>query len=708
MKRVAFLIGCLMASFFAFSTDYERFEVNGKVGLRDDAGNVVLPADFDALGWSDGNFSVIGKITGYRRKGQWGLLNLNKEFITPAEFASLTWPGGDRVIASKSINFYTKFGCLDLFGKTVIPYDYDEIEISGLRAIVMIKRGIRYEYGLIDLANRQVLPVSFQKVTPIGSLRYAVRDFNNKTALCTEEGKWITGFVIDEISDFTHDFAIINNGWKKGVINRNGDIIVEPSFREIRVTGPESVEGRRAAEWKMIDPQYKTLQTVEADDIAFGLNDWIRITIAGKMGFIDERFQSRWIPTYDFIGPATGNIIPAKKGKKWGLLNREQREVLPFEFDSLCVAGNVVRAARKTSGKITWSLYDTVGVKKTGKDYDRLENSTGKFFPAMSRGYWGIVDRYGKETVACVYDSLLQIKDGLVSVRFKQQYGIVTTDDQWRVMPQPFGITLMDADHYIEKQDSIFFLKDFTGNSIYFTTNPITVFSDHLLERLPDGLEKEINLQGQLIKRQEPIALPSLTELTFRESEGLVGIKRDGKFGFVDSRGRLRIANRYDNIGEFHDGLAPVSLLGKWGFINQHDQIVIQPNFDTTGNFDEGVSLVSRKGKYGLIDKDGNTLLDLRYDSIQKLSNGNFVIIQQSMKGLTDNRGRVLIEPRFDTIKPVDENLVIVARGGMFGVLTREGLSVFPLQFETLTYIPQKKLFVAKQESRWETITLHK
>jgi hypothetical protein len=268
-------------------------------------------------------------------------------------------------------------------------------------------------------------------------------------------------------------------------------------------------------------------------------------------------------------------------------------------------------------------------------------------------------------------------------------------------------LTLLDSDHYIQKQDSTYFLKDFTGNSIYFTTNPIAVLGDHLLESLPDGTNKNINLQGQLISREESVVPPPHTEQIFRESEGLIGIRRDGKFGFIDSRGRLRIANRYDNIGEFHDGVAPVSLLGKWGFINKEDQIVIQPTFETTGNFDNGVALVSRNGKYGLIDLNGGTLLELRYDSIHRLPDGSLLLIQRMLKGLADSRGRVLIEPRFDSIEPVDKKFVIVNRAGSFGVLTREGLSVFPLQFRKLTYIPQKKFFLAKKEGAIDVIQLH-
>ncbi len=704
MKWAVFLIACSITPTFLFGIDYERFELNGKVGLRDGTGHVLLPADFDALGWSDGNFSVIGKITGYRKKDRWGLINLNKEFITPAEFGSLTWAGGDRVIASKAYNLSSKFGCLNLMGKNVIPFTYDDLVIDGLRAIVMLKRGVRYEYGLIDLDDKQVLPVSFQEITPVGSLRYAIKNFDNKIALCTEDGQWITEFSIDNITDFSYDHAIIVSGWRKGVINRSGEIIVPPLYRDIRISGPDTIEGLRATEWKIIDTQYKTLQTVEADQLNFELTDWTRITIDHKVGLIDEQFKERWIPAFEFIGSPSGNIVLAKRGKKWAMLDRKQREILPFVFDSLCLTGNVVRAVQKLRGTKTWELYDTVGVLRSGKRYETIENYNGKFFPVRSRGYWGAMDRYGNENVACVYDSLLQSMDNLIVVRFKGKYGVITTSDQWQILPQSYPITLVDSEHYLEKQDSTIFLKDLKGNAIYFTTNALTALQDRLIERLPDGQEKVINLQGQLVARQDAINLPSNIEQTFRESEGLIGIKRDGKFGFVDTRGRLRIANRYDNIGEFHDGLAPVSLLGKWGFINKMDQIVIQPTFDTTENFDNKLALVSRNGKFGLIDVDGNTLLELRYDSIKKLSNGYFKVIQQSLKGMADNRGRVLIEPRFNSIEPVDKNLVIVEREKLFGVLTYDGLSIFPLEFRILNYISQKRVFLAKKEADWESI----
>jgi WG containing repeat len=691
-------------SFPGLANDYQRFEQNGKVGLKDENGAIVLPASFDALGWSDGNFSVIGQITGYRQNNKWGLVNLKKEFITKANFSSLTWPGGDRVIVSKHINSFTiKFGCLDLQGKQTVPFMYDAIDLHDLRAIVMVKNGKQYEYGLIDLNDRSVVPMRYKKITPIGTQRYAVENFSNKTAICNEEGKWIMDFVIDNISEFHHDLAIIHQGWKQGVIDRNGEIKIQPEYRMIHIIAPDQLTVRKADEWKILDENANDIQVLDVDELHYNNDGFYRVTLDGKNGLVDEQFRMKWPVEYDFVGPIENKQAVVKKDKKFGVLRLDQSVVLPIEFDTLCLQKNFVRIMRRTGGRSQWEVYDTFGVRKTNSSYEFIDRYNGKFFPVKNRGYFGAVDRYGKERIACVYDSLLEMNDSLMVVRFKEHYGIITLDDQWRVGPQKERITLLSDNHYLIKQDTLTYLKAINGSTLYFTEHPLRIFDNYLLERLPDGTEKEISFQGLITRRQEPVEFRA--EQVFKESEGLIGIQRDGKFGFVDNRGRLRIANRYEGIGEFHDGLAPIRLLGKWGYINKADEIEIQPTYDISRNFDQHVAQVSRKGKFGLINTKGKELLELQYDSISKLTDGNFLLIRNNLMGMADPMGRLLIEPRFDELQSIPGG-VIVRRGKFYGLLTHEGVSVLPLQYSILDYQPARKEFLVKKDSFWETIDL--
>src|SRR4051812_30597365 len=93
-----FIFGLVVHNAWA---DYELFYQNGKAGVKDETGVVLIPATFDALGWSDGSFTVVNSVTGYRRDGRWGLINLKKELVTAPEYENLTSGGGDRVVASR-------------------------------------------------------------------------------------------------------------------------------------------------------------------------------------------------------------------------------------------------------------------------------------------------------------------------------------------------------------------------------------------------------------------------------------------------------------------------------------------------------------------------------------------------------------------------------------------------------------------------------
>ena len=193
-----------------FAKGYQTFEENGKVGMKDDSGVIVLPPSFEALGWSDGSFSVIGEVTGYRLHGYWGLVNLKKEFITKADYERFVYCGGDCIVARKKINLVIrKTGCINLKGETKIPFIYDGISIQGLRAIVFNLTAGKYYFGLTDLNNRTLIPVAYRNITALGTLRFAVENAERKIALFGDEGKPLTDFSIDSVSSFYRGFALV-------------------------------------------------------------------------------------------------------------------------------------------------------------------------------------------------------------------------------------------------------------------------------------------------------------------------------------------------------------------------------------------------------------------------------------------------------------------------------------------------------------------
>lgn len=699
------IIFLLLGQPSVLALDYERFEQGGKVGIRDTEGHIVIPAAFDALGWSDGSFSVIGEITGYRKGMRWGLLNLKKEFITQPDYLDLTSAGGNYVIVRRELNSFTvKVGCINLKGEVIIPLQYDDLVIHDLHAIVMVKESTRYTYGLKDLTNRTLLPTTYSQITPLGTLRFAVKKFDGKTALFSEEGKWVTGFDIDSLSSFHDDLAIVYQGLHRGAIDRTGTIKIEPEFGELDIQESGRVRVRKADRWKVIDHNQKTLRQTEADDIAPVGTNRFRLTLNGKNGLIDSLFTILIPIQYDYIGPVQDELLVVGKSNRYGVMRTNADLVLPIQFDTIIRDNHLLHVRSMAYGRRAWDLYDTVGVRKTQTSYDAIGNQAAGMYPVFYKGFAGAIDKTGKERVACVYDSLLEIGEAAIGVRFKGLYGIVSREDVWRVMPQIRRALPLAPERYVEIDGALKTVKDYAGEVIYFTNNPFSVEGDHFLEKLPNGSQKTVSFQGIEIFRSVPPQAPAFTVVAKEEEhEGLRLVLKDGKYGFVDSRGRIRIANRYEGAGNFHEGLAAVKLLGKWGFIDKSDQIVVHPAYDRPADMKNGTAIVARNGKAGIIDKEGNIRLELRYDSITRIDMQTFIFYRGGFLGMADGNGRILLEPRFDSVSPIGDDRVIVSQGGKFGLLTRDGLSVFPLIYDKLIYQPATNTFFARESFAWET-----
>lgn len=693
------LLFCLLTiSFSGWADSFQTFEENGKVGIKNQDGKVILPASFEALGWSDGSFSVIGNVTGYRQNNQWGILNLKKEFITKAEYESLVYSGGEYVVARKKINpAQRKVGCLNLQGEIQIPFIYDDIQLHGLQAIVINLSNGRYRYGLADLQNKIIIPANYSRITPLGTLRYAVQNESGKIALYAEDGRAITSFYIDSISTFHNDKAIFFVNTNKGVLDREGNIVAEAVYQDIRISD-DTVFVLPHYKWVVLDGTNKIQQQIPAENIFFTASEKSVYQYSGYYGLMDQGWTISLPAQYQQLVQLQNELYLAKKFNKVGIITSNNQPVIPFRYDSIAIDYPFVRTLSHTG----WALTDINKTFSSFKSYAQMDALQNGLFPVKSNSYWGALSTSGDETIHCVFDSLLEISANQVVVKFKGQYGIISPREEWLVAPQKHPLKLVNDSCYLQVEPTNQFLKSYTGNVIYFTDNKINLATTYFSEYLPDGTIKQLDYKGRLITRKEPPQVDKV-EAVFEEHEGLRGIKRDGKYGFIDARGRLRIANRYDGIGNFSEGVAAIKLIGRWGFINTKDQIIINPNYNTVEHFQKGLCIVTRNSRTGVIDAQGKFILKLEYDSIQRETD-KFRLFKNGLAGLADRNGKILIEPRFTGLEILSNGMVKVTHAEKTGVISAEGLSVIPITYDGLYYFAAKDQYLALQKADWKEL----
>lgn len=696
IRGVSFFV-CWVMMLPSFAKGYQTFEEQGKVGMKDEAGQVVLPPTFEALGWSDGSFSVIGEVTGYRLHGSWGIVNLKKEFITTAAYEALVYTGGDCVVARKKINqVASKTGCITLKGEVKIPFIYDGISVQGLRAVVFNLKGAHYYFGLTDLEHTILIPVIYRNITPLGTLRFAVENSDHKIALFEDSGKPVTDFSIDSVSAFYKGYARIYQNHLQGLIDRGGIVKLESKYNSINIDSDGSVFTQLPNDWFFINDKNETVRQIAADEVSPMDETHYAVRMGKVLGVFNGELKPVITLRYDRLAKIEKDKYLAKWNSKMGVISENEEVVVPFAYDSLIHESNSYRAYNKNAG---WQLLTPEGKKLTEKSYEVLGQPSLYGYPSESKGYRGLVNAEGREFIHCVFDSIAAPVDGLIGVKFKGNYGIINVNEDWVVAPQTFPLRVINAQRYLQIEPGNNFVKSLAGEIVYFTPYPMRFAAENFVETLPDGGQRTISYGGEVISQT---VLPDNLEEVFAESEGFRGIKKDGRYGFIDERSRLRIANRYDSIGEFHDGLAAIKLIGKWGFVNTSDQIAINPNYDNLSFFANGLAIVSRNNKFGLIGKAGNIILPLRYDHISRIPSGKFLLITASLLGLADELGNVTVEPRFNSLQEAGNHFLLACRDKKWGAITEQGLSIVPLVYDQLRYIGATRLFLAQKKSAWK------
>ncbi|MCH8046161.1 MAG: WG repeat-containing protein [Planctomycetes bacterium] len=135
-------------------------------------------------------------------------------------------------------------------------------------------------------------------------------------------------------------------------------------------------------------------------------------------------------------------------------------------------------------------------------------------------------------------------------------------------------------------------------------------------------------------------------------TEGLAAVKLGGKWGYIDRTGMLTIQPRFDYANHFSEAHAAVVVNGKQGFINTKGTFIIEPKYDpsrssSSSSFSEGVANVSRDGKWGFVNVAGKEVIPLIYQGARGFSEGLAAVKIGNKWGYIDRSGRIVVEPQY-------------------------------------------------------------
>ncbi len=160
--------------------------------------------------------------------------------------------------------------------------------------------------------------------------------------------------------------------------------------------------------------------------------------------------------------------------------------------------------------------------------------------------------------------------------------------------------------------------------------------------------------------------------------DGLIPVKHNDKWGFLNKDGKVAIPAKYDNVTGFGSRHA-VATLGKKLFIinTSGEETAVDPSILEIRKFSENVApFRAADKKFGFIDVNGNTVIKPQFESVGYFKDGiAWAKTTDGMVGYLGTNGEWIITPQFNTAGNFDSEsgLARVKTGSEWGYVNKEG-----------------------------------
>ena len=255
--------------------------------------------------------------------------------------------------------------------------------------------------------------------------------------------------------------------------------------------------------------------------------------------------------SYGNVTATYGKTVQVQLDGKWGIANADGTLLIPCEYD-----------------KVSTYYKDRVIVKKEGSVYavdidnnrvavaDEMVFDFGNFadnrIPLLIEESWCRATG-NFELGASTFEEIGMYSEGYAAAKINGKWGVIDLSMKW-LIPAEFDEVIRDELGRCYAQGAVFVR---TGGLVYL---------------IADG-----DYTGDVYDDARPFT-----------EDGFAAVKKNGKWGFIDSRGVVVIQFVFDDALSFGQHLAAVKNGEFWGYISRHGYMVIDATFYEAKSFSDG------------------------------------------------------------------------------------------------------------------------
>ena len=390
-------------------------------------------------------------------------------------------------------------------------------------------------------------------------------------------------FDVEYVSNIEYNTVEVDN--KYGVIDRKGNIVIEPTYNVIQIPNPSKPvfvcmsnynTETKEYETKVLNDRkeqiitgYSNIQAIPTNSTADGVpfeNTVLRYKKDGKYGLITLEGKEITDAIYDEISSVTykEGMLLVKQDGKYGVININGKVVIKPEYDNITVD----------------NYYDVnTGYQRTGFIVCTIKDE----------GYrYGYVDYRGKKILDTIYTEIERVTDledekDVYIVAYKDgQAGLLK--NKKLILDYEYEDIIYYAynDVFIVQRNGKQGITDRKGNIKIDTKYTNISFGGIYVNAVDENNETKIlDLNGNEVSDGYIAKMPT------KDGQHYIVYDEDGIYKIIDNNGNVVIDNKYTNIEEIADNYY----------------------------------IVANNRNNGIIDLTGKSLVDLKYNSIVELDN---------------------------------------------------------------------------------------
>ena len=406
---------------------------------------------------------------------------------------------------------------------------------------------------------------------------------------------------------------------KVGYINKLGNVVVRPKF----LYGTDFYSGYAIV--KNYNNLYGIIDSSGSNAIAFGNI------------FSASIYDDRYIVTKF-----------TNDGLKMGLLNANLKDVTRFIYDNLSYIDD---------GLFMYTKDDVMGImNKDGKEIysykvDEVDDRN------ISVEVSNITNNESKNKYAKVK---INSSSTIINIQTGKEVYKYTLDD----------IRVLD--------NNVFYIKKNSENNLYFIIkDDKVVFESRDYKRVKiDDINSDIAIAIKEDASLEYIDLLTRKVINFNDSKKYTysdGIVLEEDYDFTDKKTKYTVITPKEILGSFTD-IKPYNDIyvngymkiivsdGKYNYVDKKGKIISNNEYENASDFDKyGFAIVSKDNKKGIINKNGNEIIPLKYaditflddklfDSIYKKTKEElFIFMENGKYGIISSKNKVVVKAVYDS-----------------------------------------------------------